>query len=763
MRWAAFIRTHTLWLASGGLLAAWVAIGFLPLFGGPGYEAALALGVLLPLPLSLLAAARARAGTHSPLATWLDAMRLALGLVLACLVLNLLHGARVGFCDPLEGLVLLGLGPAAGALMAATWGSLSGLLARRLGAGRGLALTLAALGPLGGVLLSFARFLSSPMIFAFDPFAGFFAGTLYDTVIDAVPRLITYRAGSLATLVAVGFGLNLLEPGERSWRAQLGRHVPSALLASLGALVSFSVYWLGPSLGHYQSSASIRAALGHQLSSARCEIVYSSGVSRERAELLGRECDAHVYALERYFGTEVREPIEVLLFRSDDQKGALMGASRTYIAKPWRNEIYIQDGNYPHPVIGHELAHVVAGTFAHGPFKVAGPLGGWIPDPGRIEGFAVAAAPREDTEQSLLEWSAALLRLGLLPDVRALFRLSFLGEYSTKAYTIAGAFVTWFREQYGAEATRRWYAGEAVEALTGGKSLAALDDEFRAVLAAIPVPDRQLELARARFDQPAIFARSCPHVVDRLFMQARGSLADLDLERAREQFEEMLALDPGSLAAEDGLVTCALRRGDAPAATARLEALAGRATLTAVERAAVWQQLGDRALRRADFEAARGYYERGLEFAMTEQEARTLEVKHFATLGPGREALIDLLIGDDRYGQDLFEASARLGEWSALDPTLGVADYLLARNLFDRERWERAAFHLDRALARPLPLERVKKEALRLRTLVACAQGHVAKAQASYAEYLASPDLSDARKDGMRRTVARCGVDTGSG
>ncbi|MET0414176.1 MAG: hypothetical protein ABW217_22895, partial [Polyangiaceae bacterium] len=178
MRFAAFVRTRSLWLASGALLVAWLAIGFLPLFGGPGYEAALALGVLLPLPLAMLAAARAQAGTASPLAAWLDGMRLALGLVLACLLVNLLHGARVGFCDPLEGLVLFGLGPAAGALMAATWGSLSGLLARRFGFGRGLGLTLAALGPLGGVLLSFARFLSSPMIFAFDPFAGFFAGTL---------------------------------------------------------------------------------------------------------------------------------------------------------------------------------------------------------------------------------------------------------------------------------------------------------------------------------------------------------------------------------------------------------------------------------------------------------------------------------------------------------------------------------------------------------------------------------------------------------
>jgi tetratricopeptide (TPR) repeat protein len=758
MRLFAFARTHKLGLALAALLLVWSAVGFLPLFGGPGYEAALALGLLLPLPLALITALRARSDTRIPLGAWSDGMWLALGLVLACLAINLLHGVRVGFCDPLEGLVLLLLGPASGALMAATWGSLSGLVARRLGLGPGLALGLAALGPAGGVLLSFARFLGSPMIFAFDPFAGFFAGTLYDTVIDAIPRLLTYRLGSLGTLVAVGFGLYLLEPGERAWRAHLGEHRPSALLCVLGALASFTVYWQGPALGHYQTSSSIRDTLGHRLESARCEIVYASGVSRERAELLGKECDAHVGELERYFGTQVPERITVLLFRSDEQKGALMGASRTYIAKPWRNEIYIQDANYPHPVIRHELAHVVAGTFAKGPFKVAGPLGGWIPDPGRVEGFAVAAAPREDTDQSLLEWSAALAKLELLPSLRTIFRLTFLGEYSTKAYTIAGAFVSWFREQYGAEATRRWYAGESVESVTNGKSLAELDREFRELLASVSVPDRQLELARARFDQPALFARSCPHVVDRLLLSARGSLGDLDLDRAEEQFRELLALDPESLAAKDGLVTCALRRGDAPKATAQLEALAARPELTAVERAGVWQQLGDRALSAGALERAREYYDDALEFALSEQEARTLDVKRFATLGPGRQVLVDLLIGDDKYGQDIMEASAGLGAWSARDASLGIADYLLGRNLYERARWERAAFHLDRALARELPLERVKKEALRLRTLLACAQGELDLARAMYTQYLASPDLSEARKEGMRRVATRCGI-----
>src|SRR5690606_2865252 len=167
------------------------------------------------------------------------------------------------------------------------------------------------------------------------------------------------------------------------------------------------------------------------------------------------ECDAHLAAHEEYFGARLSGRVTVFAFASSGQKGGLMGASNTYIAKPWRREVYIQSDNYPHPVLAHELAHVVAGAFGRGPLLVAGPLGGWIPDPGRIEGFAVAAAPREDSDQTLLEWSAALQELELLPDLRKNFRLTFLGEYSSKAYTVAGAFVTWLRERHGPRALRR--------------------------------------------------------------------------------------------------------------------------------------------------------------------------------------------------------------------------------------------------------------------------------------------------------------------
>src|SRR5205807_1470112 len=168
-------------------------------------------------------------------------------------------------------------------------------------------------------------------------------------------------------------------------------------------------------------------------------------------------------------------------FADSGQKKRLMGAADTYIAKPWRNEVYLQVSGYPHPVLGHELAHVVAGSFGRGPFRTAGPLGGVWPNPGLIEGVAVAASP-DDEDLTDAQWARAMLDLGILAPVERIFSVGFLGEHAAKSYTIAGAFVRWMIDTHGAAAVRRWYGGEAIEAVTG-KGWAALDADFRQSLA----------------------------------------------------------------------------------------------------------------------------------------------------------------------------------------------------------------------------------------------------------------------------------------
>lgn len=742
----------------GGTTLAHVGVGFIPLFGGPGYEAALALGVLLPLPVAAAAALRALVGRRqaqpeAPLGLLGGAVRFALAVVAAQLCVLALHGARVGFCDPWQGLSLFALGPAAGALLAAAWGTLAGLVgARAARGGLPLALGLAAAGPLGGVLVSVWRFWSSPMVFAFDPFVGFFAGTLYDTVIDAVPRLVTYRAGSAASLLGA-VCLCAAASGPARWRERRGL----LALAAVALVASLAITVFGPELGHYQTTRTIRDTLGQRIESRRCEVVYSSGILPERAALLGRECDAHVAAHEAYFETTLPERVTVFAFLSARQKGELMGAAHTYIAKPWRREVYVQSDNYPHPVLSHELAHVVAGSFGRGPLAVAGPWGGWVPDPGRIEGFAVAAAPPEETDYTLLEWTKALKDLGLLPPLRTIFRLSFLGQNSSTGYTVAGAVVDWLHTRHGARPLRAWYGGASVEEAFAGETLDQLTEAFEADLDRLVLPERVSDLARARFDRPAIFGRRCPHVVDQLLEQASFAFEGFDFDGARAAYESGLQLDPANFNARIGLVACAERASGREEARARYEALALDPGLTRVQRAIVLERLADlELLAGRDVEAA-GHYASAQNDAFDEQRARTIAVKRYALRDPaGRAPITALLLGDPRLGSDLPHASAELGEWSARAPELGLADYLIGKNLYTRGRWRDAEARLQRALERELPIASVRREALRILVFAACALDQPEVAERALGHYLADPGLSFARKTGMQRFAKTC-------
>jgi len=595
------------------------------------------------------------------------------------------------------------------------------------------------------------------MIFAFDPFVGFFAGTLYDTVIDPVPRLVTYRVGSAGSLLAVAawFWGTRTNPA-RVWPDPL-RQPASALVALCGTALSFGIYLWGPELGHYQTTATIRAALGQSLASERCDIIYPESLPVERARLLGEECDAHVQSHERYFATRLEARVTVFTFASARQKGALMGASNTYIAKPWRNEVYIQSDNYPHPVLGHELAHVVAGAFARGPFRVAGPLAGWVPDPGRIEGFAVAAAPTEDTDYTLFEWTRALRDLSLLPPIRRIFRLSFLGENSSTAYTVAGAFVDWLHEAYGADRLRAWYVGVPLETAFDGKTLDVLEREFNTRLDTVRVSDAMLELARARFDRPAIFGRRCPHVVDRLLEDAGAAFERAELGAAARYFDECLALDPQNFSARLGLAACDQRGGSEREAKARYQSLAQDTALTRVQRGVALERLGDIAYLAPDVPAALDLYDQAERYAFDEHRSRTIAVKRYGLQNDlAHRAIAELLIGDRESGPDLVQASASLGEWSMLESDSGLADYLIGKNLYSRVRWQAANEHLQRALARPLPLLSVRREALRSRVFAGCAIGDRQSAQTALAQYLADPGLSLARKNGMERFTELC-------
>jgi tetratricopeptide (TPR) repeat protein len=736
-------------------------VGFLPLFAGPGYEAGLAAGLVLPTAAALATSFEVARSRPSPIRAYERGLVSGASLALLGFVITLVHGLRSGFCDPWNGSAHYWLGGGAGACVGGIWGAAAGVIAAtRTRRRSGLALLLAFLGPALGVVVSLVRFYTSPMVFGFDPFFGYFAGPLYDTVVGGLERLAWFRLGTTCTLLAAAAVAVHLVWNANDLRWRWNAHWAWRWFGAAAALVSAAMGVSGARLGHWSTSQSIARALGKSTAAQRCTVLHSAAIPSREVALLAHDCDVHVAELERFFECTGPDRITVFLFESSEQKARYMGASRTQIAKPWRREIYIQRAPFPHPVLRHELAHVVAGAFGQGPFAVGGPIRGIIPDPGRIEGVAEAAAPDEDADLSLQQWARAMRDLGHLPPLESVFRLTFLTHNASTAYTVAGAFVAWLHDAHGAAAVRAWYGGATLESATQGRTLRDLEHAWLASLDQVRISESALHAARWRFDRPAIFGRRCPRQVDALNLGAGEALGRGDQDTARDRYDRILALDPGHLGARRGVSTCDVRAGNVEAARTWLQAVAADEQLITLQRARVTEDLGDLALTSGRFGEARRRYETVARVTLREDALRTLDLKIWAATDPVvRPAVVQLLIGSPPFGANWGAAAEYLGRWSELRPEEGTPDYILGRNYFTDGRWELAAEHLDRALERRFELQRVHDEALRIRLLVACALGNTTVAARVFDRWQVENASSSARQAGTRARARRCGVE----
>jgi tetratricopeptide (TPR) repeat protein len=748
-------------------------IGFLPLFGGPGYEQSLATGLVVPTTAAIATAIDVgRRGTKTPLASVGRGVLCGLGYVMLALVTALLHAARIGICELWGALLYFALTAGVGSVLGGVWGAVVGELTGVLVARRGLrrlrlvATLLTLAGPFGGVAASLYRFYSSPMIFAFDPFVGYFSGTLYDTVIDAGTSLLTYRLGTLATLTAIAlfasilvrdddrpFGLVLdLRSGSTRARAALGL---AAMAASLGITLA------GSKLGHFSTTESIVKDLGAEKHGARCDVVYPSTTREQEANLLVKDCEEQVREVEQRLGTKGPSRVRAFFFRDDNDKKRLMGAAHTYIAKPWREEVYLQLGSYPHPVLGHELAHVIAGSFGRGAFRIAGDVGGYLPNPGLIEGIAVAASP-DDEDLTDEQWARAMMKIGILPKMQRVFSLGFLGDASAKSYTLAGAFVSWIADKWGMEAVRGWYGGGDITAITG-KPWSELESAFRAHLDTVPLPAEAESFARAKFARPGLFGRRCPHVVDAMRHEADVCRDTQRFEEAIRIYSEALSKDPVDFASRHSRAQTIRRHGDRAKGRADLEAIASSQEVPRTWRDRADEALADADLIEGNLEPARTRYSELAARSLDEDAARTLEVKRLATEDPAaREAITALLLGDEKHGPDIFVAGNALGVWPSKTPAgrSPLASYLVGRNLVQRGFFEKGAATLDEALLGPMPTPRIARETVRQRAVAACALDDRA-ALARMKGVIDGPDdpfkgASGGRRAATLRMIARC-------
>ncbi|MDP3275952.1 MAG: ABC transporter permease [Deltaproteobacteria bacterium] len=640
-----------------------------------------------------------------------------------------------------------------GVWLAAVWGTVCGALFSKLRTASRVSLwTLPAF-----VIWSVIRFYQTPTVFAYDPFFGFWPGVLYDETITASSTLLSYRFGTLAWVVA----LSALFVA--SWdvsKRRLGRphSVPAMVTFGAAITVALGVYLAGPTLGHRASAQDIASALGGRIDGARCVLIHARSIDRYEARLHHRDCELRVQQLERYFGVQMDRPITAYIFESAAQKQRWMGAANTFIAKPWRAEVYLQHEPSPHTVLKHELAHVVAGRLARGPFFVTSQ---WrlIPLPGLIEGAAVAAAWESDGDASPHEWSHALLDANLVPPLESIVGNGFYAHGSSKAYTIVGSFVRWIVSTHGLTKFRALYVDGDFERAYG-LSLGTLTNQWQAFLRTVSVPARIQERVRARFAHAALFARACPNETAEQVESASELLARDEASSARPLLERAIVNDPTSNHARTLLAVAWARDGRLDRANSVADEAARSLGPSAAARG--YGRIADMVWRWQGPDAARPLYQRVRADLFDDDEARTLEVRQWAVglIGSpptalASEAARDLLVGRDTLSSDATSAVARFSEQSWAEPHASMIRYLVARQLWRNRRDAPALRMLNTIDPANLPTERVRAEVVRIRAECLYWLDQLDSSRALYAQIAADPSRPTGPRDQARDWVDR--------
>jgi hypothetical protein len=776
------VDAFRIWAVLLGLLAG--ALCFLPLFDVLGYEWCLVLAVAVSLASAQLAATRtvavrtarppsaATAAAGRPGATVARLYGANLGhaglLLVGPLAIISANALRVRNCDFAAGLAWFAMLPLLSAAMGTALGTAIGLLWPWQ---RPLAPSLLAL---GGVLASIGwgvwRFYSAPPIFGYDPFVGYFAGSLYDEEL-AISAAFGWARLYQATLAATALATValFLDGGTLALRLRWRGRFGLALVVLGCALFAHGLHARRARLGFVLDGDDVARALGAEKRTEHFVLHYSpNGPYAKQIALDAVDFELRWRQLERLFGAAPAAPVHAFLFDSAGQKRALMGAAHTMVAKPWRREVYLQHEGWPAQTLMHELAHVFAGRFGDPLLAIS--RRGLDVNVGLIEGVAVAAswAGQPLTPHQVVK----VLRDAKLVDERTLDQVMgprFFGLNAGQAYNVAGSFCRFLLDTFGAAKLEQLYRNAGSDEAyrrTYDLEFAELRRQWLAMVDEQSVPQSEVALALDRLRHPSVFGKPCAHALALARQAAHQAAQSGDRARALLLFNQLCADDPRDV---DGLVDAldATVAADArPEARAFAQRLLARADLNGILRAHAESALGDLALLDGAAIEARDHYQRALMLPADEAQSRLLTVKRLVAswpAGPSRTAIAQLLVAPASERDSSVDLMSLRGLCDA-DPDRALYRYLLAKQLFARGRFADivALYTTTPRPSEPLPDARFDREETRVLAVSRFRAGDVTEARALFDRLAHDPEAGEGPRLDAADWVARCDFTVGA-
>ncbi len=379
-----------------------------------------------------------------------------------------------------------------------------------------------------------------PQIFAFNPILGFFPGFTYDETLQVTQRLLIYRlaifaaSGCLVTTAVWIWHIRFRKKAHIDASQQSFPFLEIALLALLVPIV-LVVLSYSDRLGFSSSKQYIQQKLVGNYKTIHFEIIYPAGsVKREQIEQLGRLHEYYYSKLSHDLNVHAQERIVSFLYSSPEEKGKLIGASRTDIAKPWLRQIHI---NLIDVEVGlkHEMAHILAGEFGWSPFKISH-------NSGLVEGIAVAVGDDEWYDEPLDRAAALVFAAGINPDMESLFSFSGFAKVNAGVtYALAGSFCKFLIDSFGIDQFKKLYqSGDFV--FTYNRTLPSLLTDWRTIVHFQQFTSNDSIKAQYFFRRSSIFGKECAHVIANLNSETRESLIHREYEKALVTAERSLGL-----------------------------------------------------------------------------------------------------------------------------------------------------------------------------------------------------------------------------
>jgi hypothetical protein len=726
-------RRFRIWIAL--LVICALGLATLPLFGVLGFEFSFVVAIAVSIAAADLGATAVRtlrATVVPPLARAIPPARVVfelfartalahLWLLIPPLAIISVNALRVQTCDWGFGLLAYLALPALSSVFGTGLGVVCGFVAGERKVARWL---LPYFVPLILVGHSLYRFYAAPPVFSYNPLCGYFPGNLYDEYITLGAPLAWARLFQVAWLSALLFGVALVLDVPSLQIAMRPRPIRrrARTAAGFGAAVACAaLLWLrSGSLGFSVDSEDIADALGGRRVTDHFVIHYPRGGDIERdIDLIAQDHEFRLAQLERLFDVRVTQRITSFYFQNSEEKFRWIGARGVYMAKPWRREIYLHHQPFPHQVLRHELAHVVAGQFGSPVFHVSAKKILGVPmkfSVGLIEGIAVAADwPDHFTRELTPHQSVkALVALDMLPPLESMMSTEFFAFSAARSYTVSGSFVRYLYDEHGgAQPLTRLYGSGGDFAASYGISFQQLTQRWMAMIERTELPPGATEVVRERFRRRSIFRQVCPHAVAGKRVRIARLASDGRLDDAVRVARSICRDVPAEPRNQIDLADLLDRAGKPEEAAAIYGAIAAETeTVSSTLRAEALLSLADQAARAGNLEQASQILARAAALPVDEAHVRNIEAQRFiaSAKSPGATELRAFFWA----ARDREDRLARLDAAIAREPENGLAHYLRGRHSSDSDPPAAVAGRLGRALDLGLPHPLIQRECARL-------------------------------------------------